>query len=101
MRNLENQLREEIRKTLDGQRAEIEMLIRNERVFKVRPSILSKVTTCLQLATVFLVLSEKHFQFFSPFSDMLYWLVGFFTISSGLHYIYYWFKMMGEGSLSQ
>jgi cardiolipin synthase len=77
------------------------ILFLNGTDFKVKPSILSKITTCLQLGAVFMVLSEKHFQFVSPFNEMLYWSVGFFTISSGLHYIHYWFKMMGEGSFSQ
>ena len=76
------------------------ILFLNGTGFTVRPSILSKMTTCLQLGTVFVVLLKSHFHFRLPSSDYIFWVTGFLTISSGLHYMRYWFGMIGEGSIS-
>jgi len=64
----------------------------------IHPSILSKMTTCLQLATVFLVLAGSHFHLFSGIIPFTYMATGVLTIASGLHYMRSWFQMMGEGS---
>ncbi|MCP4680912.1 MAG: CDP-diacylglycerol--glycerol-3-phosphate 3-phosphatidyltransferase [Desulfobacterales bacterium] len=66
--------------------------------FAIKPSVLSKLTTCLQLGTVFAVLSKGYFQFFSQFSDYIFWGTGLLTISSGLHYMRSWLRMMNEES---
>jgi cardiolipin synthase len=63
----------------------------------IRPSFLSKATTCLQLLTVFVVLSAGYIGFFTKISHYLFLLTGLFTIMSGLHYMRYWFHAMGEG----
>jgi len=63
----------------------------------IKPSILSKINTCLQLATVFMVLVGNHFNLFSSFIPILYISTGVLTIASGLHYMRSWFQMMGEG----
>ena len=76
------------------------MLFLNSADFTIKPSLLSKITTCLQLATVFIVLSKNHFPFFSYVCDYFFLLTALFTISSGLHYMRYWFTVMGEGSVS-
>lgn len=65
---------------------------------KIRPSMLSKITTCLQLGTVFLVLVRNHFHLFSNYAHFIYWVTGIMTIVSGLHYIRSWFLIMGEES---
>lgn len=75
------------------------ILFLNDTDFVIKPSILSKMTTCLQLATVFIVLSKNYFLFFSQFLDYVFWVTALFTISSGLHYMRYWFRIMGEGSI--
>jgi cardiolipin synthase len=75
------------------------ILFLNGTKFKIRPSVLSKMTTCLQIGTVLLVLSKKHFQPLSQISDYLFWVTGVFTISSGLHYMSYWFRLIGDSSL--
>ncbi len=53
---------------------------------KIRPAFLSKVTTCLQVSAVLVVLSEGYvnLQFLKTLS---FWLAGIFTIASGLQYI--------------
>jgi cardiolipin synthase (CMP-forming) len=63
----------------------------------IKPSILSKINTCLQLATVFVVLVRNHFNLFSSMIPIIYILTGVLTIASGLHYMRSWFQMMGEG----
>jgi len=52
----------------------------------IHPSILSKATTCIQLATVLIVLSTGYIdiQFLNPY---MFWLAGLLTIASGLQYI--------------
>lgn len=62
----------------------------------IHPSILSKTTTCLQLGTVFVVLSRDYFPLLSHLKTHVFWLTGFFTIASGLHYMHYWFRVMGN-----
>ncbi|MFZ0448266.1 MAG: CDP-alcohol phosphatidyltransferase family protein [Desulfatiglandaceae bacterium] len=72
------------------------ILFLNRMDITIRPSILSKVTTCLQLGTVFMVLSKDYFPFFFHLNIYVFWATAIFTISSGLHYMHYWFKVMGE-----
>ena len=72
----------------------------NDTDFTVRPSILSKMTTCLQLGTIFVILSKSHFHFLNLLSEYIFWVTGILTVSSGLHYMRYWFGMIGEGSIS-
>ena len=76
------------------------ILFLNGTTFTVRPSVLSKMTTCVQLGTVFVVLAKSQIGFFSQLSYPLFWITGILTISSGLLYMRYWFRVMGEGSLS-
>jgi cardiolipin synthase len=64
------------------------------RDHEVKPSIWGKATTFLQLATVFLVLVEKHFQIFSQYVYIVYGATGTLTISSGLLYMRSWFLNM-------
>jgi cardiolipin synthase len=64
----------------------------------IKPSILSKLTTCFQLATVFLVLAGNHFDCFLGIIPVSYIATGVLTTASGLHYMRSWFQMMGDGS---
>jgi cardiolipin synthase len=74
------------------------ILFLNKTDLAIRPTFLSKVTTCLQLATVFVVLSKEQIVIFMQFDYYIFWITGLLTISSGLHYMRYWFGMMGEES---
>lgn len=76
------------------------ILLLNGANLVIRPSIISKVTTCFQLGTVFLALSKGYFSFSSHFIQYVFWLTGGLTIASGLHYMRFWFSMVGEGSSS-
>ncbi len=64
----------------------------------VKPSIWGKATTFLQLATVFLVLVEKHFHLLAEYVYIVYGATGTLTITSGFLYIRSWFLMM-KGTL--
>ena len=64
--------------------------------FVFRPSIVSKVTTCLQFVIPIAVLSRDYLSLPPESYIYLYLLAAAFTICSGLHYMYYWFKVMGE-----
>lgn len=75
------------------------ILFLNSQDFAIRPSFFSKITTCLQLFCVFVILSSAYFQLPYQIMEGLFWMTALMTISSGLHYMYRWFKMMGEGPL--
>ena len=74
------------------------ILFLNKQDLKIRPSVLSKITTCLQLGAVFLVLARDPFPFFSGIIQPVYLTTAVLTIASGLHYMRSWFQMMGEGA---
>lgn len=65
-------------------------------VYTVKPSIWGKATTFLQLATVFLVLVEKHFHIFSEYVFVVYGATGTLTVTSGVLYIRSWFLTMKD-----
>jgi len=73
----------------------------NRMEFKLKPSVISKLTTCLQFLAVLSVLSKDYTGFPTLYYLSVYYLTALFTISSGLHYMHYWFKMMGEGGDNQ
>ncbi len=62
----------------------------------IHPSILSKITTCFQFATVAVVLASKFFLMPEGLYDWLFILTAAATIISGLHYVQAWFKMMSQ-----
>jgi len=70
----------------------------NRMEFRVKPSMVSKINTCFQFTTAIAVLSRNYLPLPSVFFLFLYYATALFTISSGLHYLQYLFKVMGEGS---
>jgi cardiolipin synthase len=64
----------------------------------IKPSILSKLNTCLQFTTVTSVLSKGYLALPGAFYPYLYYVTALFTIGSGLDYMRYGFKIVGEGS---
>jgi phosphatidylglycerophosphate synthase len=63
----------------------------------IKPSIISKINTCLQFTTVVAVLSGRYFPLPNAVYLYLYYATAAFTVSSGLDYMRYGFQMMGEG----
>jgi cardiolipin synthase len=67
--------------------------------FTIKPSVLSKITTCLQLVTVFVALTRGHLDLLTKLDDYFYWLTAALTIASCLHYMRAWFTFVGGGVL--
>jgi cardiolipin synthase (CMP-forming) len=65
---------------------------------QIRPSILSKVTTCLQFIAIIGVLGSEFVSLPETLYDALFLATAGATIGSGLHYMHAWFEMMGEGA---
>ena len=62
------------------------VLYLNRHPVKIHPSLLSKSTTCLQIATILMVLSNSYLNL-EPIKMYAFWLTAGFTIASGLQYI--------------
>jgi len=75
------------------------ILFLNSQDFAFKPSVLSKTTTCFQLASVFVALSADYLPPLQRFSDYLFLATGLLTVVSGLHYMRHWFRIMGEGPI--
>ena len=73
------------------------VLFMNHLEFTIKPSALSKITTCLQFISIIVILAQNILSLHPMLIRVLFYLTGLFTISSGLHYMHYWFKIMGEG----
>ncbi len=71
------------------------ILFLNSIKFEVRPSIISKITTCFQLITVISALLSEKIIFFMEIGPYLHLITGVFTTISGLHYMAFWFRLMG------
>ncbi len=56
--------------------------------FTVRPALISKITTCMQLFTAFLVLIDPTHETMFTVKYVLFWTTVCLTILSGLHYLY-------------
>ncbi len=65
---------------------------------RIRPTVLSKINTCLQFVVVIAVLSKDYLVMAPILYALLFYLTAFFTISSGLHYMHYGFRLIGEGT---
>ncbi len=75
------------------------ILFLNRQDFPFKPSVISKITTCLQLGAVFVALSLDHIPILQYISGELFWATGLMTMISGLHYMIHWFRIMGEGPI--
>ncbi len=75
------------------------ILFLNSQKFFIKPTFISKITTFLQLMTVFFVLLSEHLGTFQQMKAPMFWATGLLTIISGLHYMRHWFGIMGEGPL--
>ena len=64
---------------------------------KIRPSLLSKATTCIQMATIVVVLSNDYLnlKFLEIYS---FYLAALFTVASGLQYIRSGLIILSEGA---
>ncbi|MGD8228165.1 MAG: CDP-alcohol phosphatidyltransferase family protein [Desulfobacteraceae bacterium] len=74
------------------------VLFLNRMEFSIKPTPISKINTWLQFITILAVLSQAYVPSFTKFYPYIFYLTGLLTISSGLHYMHNWFRMIGEGS---
>jgi len=72
------------------------VLYLNRHPLKVHPSLLSKSTTCLQIATILMVLSNGYLNI-DPIKIYTFWLTAGFTIASGLQYIRIGLVILSQG----
>ena len=74
------------------------VLFLNRVEVAIKPSYVSKVTTWLQFITIVAVLSKAVMPFTVKLYPYIFYLTALLTITSGLHYMVQWFRMMGEGA---
>jgi cardiolipin synthase len=74
----------------------IGILMLYNRDFKIKPSLVSKVTTFLQLLTVVYYLGHDFLQPIFPMGSYLLFPTAGFTILSGVHYIIRGFGILGD-----
>jgi len=65
---------------------------------RIRPSVVSKINTCFQFITLFMVLLKGLVLLPSAIYEALYYITAALTIISGLHYMQYGLRTMGEGT---
>jgi len=70
----------------------------NRLEVRIRPSAVSKINTCFQFITLSVVLLKGCVLFPSAIYEALYYITAALTIISGLHYMQYGLRTMGEGT---
>jgi|YelNatPaOPRAMG01_1025707.scaffolds.fasta_scaffold00488_31 cardiolipin synthase len=66
-----------------------------KKAIQIGPSKLSKTNTLFQILTVIIVLGQDLHKFPEYFYQSAFWITAFFTVSSGVHYLYEWLKYLG------
>jgi cardiolipin synthase (CMP-forming) len=69
--------------------------------YEIRPSVISKITTLLQILTIFFVLAIKSFSISYGQGWLLpvsFGLTTLFTVISGLHYLFRGIRLMNQAS---
>ena len=70
----------------------------NRMEIKIRPSAVSKINTCFQFITLSMVLLKGCLLLPPVIYEGLYYVTASLTIASGLHYMQYGLRAMGEGA---
>jgi len=70
----------------------------NRLELRISPSVVSKINTCFQFITLTLVLLKGCVVIPSAGYEALYYITAALTIISGLHYMQYGLRAMGEGT---
>ena len=74
--------------------AGIGVLMLFERPLMIRPSLVSKATTCLQIVLVAAFLGRHYLPRLIEFHPLLVYLTALFTLLSGLHYVVTGFRIL-------
>jgi cardiolipin synthase len=72
--------------------------------FEIKPALIGKITTTLQIGTVFLVLLYKAFTHNLSYNCILtlfFWLTASFTVVSGLVYIIRGVKIVNKTNIKE
>jgi cardiolipin synthase len=69
-----------------------------EKKYKVRPSIVSKCTTAVQIFTIFVTLLNVNITGLVTMREYLYWVTAGLTVISGFHYIYIGMNILQNNS---
>lgn len=72
------------------------LFLLQKKALRIGPSKLSKINTCIQIICVLLVLTQSVYRTEDLYYQIMFWLTGFFTISSGVHYLFEWLKYVGS-----
>jgi cardiolipin synthase len=70
----------------------------NRLEIRIKPSAVSKINTCFQFVTLSMVLLKGFVLLPSAIYEALYYITAALTIISGLHYMQYGLRVMGEGT---
>jgi cardiolipin synthase (CMP-forming) len=70
----------------------------NRLELRIRPSAVSKINTCFQFITLSAVLLKGCVVMPAAIYEALYYTTAALTITSGLHYMLYGLRAMGEGT---
>ena len=76
----------------------IAIITMTEKTYKVKPSIISKITTVVQITTVILALINIHTTGYTTLMVILFWVTAGLTTVSGLHYIHFGMNILQNGS---
>jgi cardiolipin synthase len=76
------------------------ILYLNRYPVKIQPSLLGKATTCMQVVTILIVLSQDYLniRFLKIYS---FWLAALFTVASGLQYMRSGLIILSQGANSK
>ncbi len=77
----------------------IAVLTITQKPYEIKPSIISKVTTVIQLTTIFFTLLHPNISTFELIQTVLFWITAGFTTLSGLHYIYVGMNQLQDNHL--
>jgi cardiolipin synthase len=69
-----------------------------EKSYKIKPSIISKITTAAQITTIISALVNISQAGYSILMAILFWVTAGLTTISGLHYIYFGMNLLQNGS---
>lgn len=69
-----------------------------EKSYKIKPSIISKITTTAQITTIIMALVNIIMAGYSILMGILFWVTAGLTTISGLHYIYFGMNLLQNGS---
>jgi cardiolipin synthase len=69
-----------------------------EKSYKIKPSIISKITTVAQITTIIFALVNIGMAGYSVLMRILFWVTAGLTTISGLHYIYFGMNILQNGS---